>query len=372
MSDIYFKLNKLYRSYYNLLNKIEDDSNKKNIYPSSETINKWGFLPPKLLSYKKDYLSIKEQDVQVNNLNIKCESENFVNNNSKFRICTFNVHNWVSVCPNDNLYKKSLSPFIEFFKKINCDILCLQEVVPLYKNHLNEDIDDYSEISKCNFSYIVDEFKKIGYEYSFISNTNLSSYQRSKNQSEYFYLANAIFSKINFDYEKSFLLPTNRNFICVKIMIDNIPILIYNTHLEFVRRGVVNYLKHKLNPKGPENNVYNLQINLLLLDILINCKKHNTKNVIVCGDFNKPYYEIDSIEEIRWIYEDIKNNFYYFNKFFKDTSKDRNKITNLTQENQTDFIFTTKNLLEHFFITNHQILKSDLSDHYPIICDFSL
>ena len=72
---------------------------------------------------------------------------------------SFNLHNFVSRCNQGvapifgnilNPFEKSkdINKFIDIFKLVEADILCLQELVPITKNDINENITDLEYIQK--------------------------------------------------------------------------------------------------------------------------------------------------------------------------------------------------------------------------------
>jgi hypothetical protein len=68
--------------------------------------------------------------------------------NNTLRVLSFNVHNFISRCNQgiSPMFDTALNPFetprdinrfINFFKEQEADVLCLQELVPIYKNHID-------------------------------------------------------------------------------------------------------------------------------------------------------------------------------------------------------------------------------------------
>jgi endonuclease/exonuclease/phosphatase family metal-dependent hydrolase len=366
---------KLYKQYFKTLTPLSNECDKKSVYPPLDIIKEWGFDNPIMPAYTEETIISNKATTISQEVYKYCIDDIKINkSNVKLRVCSYNVHSWTNVCNIGGSYKKSFDNFKPVFEKIDADVLCLQEVVPLFETPLDTELTNYDDINKINFDYLKQEFEELGYKYCIIGNTMKSSFQRKKFKETYYYLANAIFSKIPFEQSEIILLPCNRNFIIAKIIINNTPIIIVNTHFEFINKNIPDLEKMNLKPQGPKYDLFNLQIDLLVLYIFKICNNYNTKNVIICGDLNKPYFEVDKEKYSRsfWRWRSINKNYKLFNKYFFDTNiNDPEEITNFNSNIATDFIFTSKNVLNDFKIENHYVIKTDASDHYPVVCDFN-
>ena len=313
----------------------KDISEEKYVYPSIEELNTLGYNNNIIIydSYKP-YLYPGETYY----LNELCKDEKIYKSKSidNLRIMTYNVHNFITRCNQgiNPLYGKGLNPFqkardikrfIDFFKDVNADILCLQEVVPILEKDILNDIDDYEYIrNNFNFKYLNKLMYDIGYKYKIISSANKGHDVR------YYFLGNAIYSKIKLNnskiYQISFL---DRNIITTQISYKNKIINIVNCHMEYKSKDIFQYN---------------------ILEEIIK----NLDNIILCGDFNINLY-------------DNKSKIKYINDNFNNTNK--NIITNFHRNNTTDYILISKKSLIKNIYTH--TIKTYLSDHYPIITDFN-
>jgi len=335
-------------------------SNNDIIYPELTELSKMGFTHySSILSDNKPYIyygedwensrlcSYKPRDIQPKN-------------NNKLRVLTFNVHNFITRCNqgsapmfynNFNPFKKArnFNNFIQLFKKINADVICLQEFVPILDNEINEDIIDYDEIKKINFKYINQEMAKLGYNYSCIGDCIKNNFTIDEPK-HYYMLCNAIYSKLPIEKEKVFHLFINRNIIGIQIKFNNNYIWILNTHLAYF----------------PDKTPLNLNKDTIVLQFetlkqLIQ-KEFDNKNIIFCGDFNINLYRKGNSYRYK-NYEKVKN----ITDLFNNTSKFIIP-TNFSQNDQTDFILLSKSSdVKAIF---NLIYNSDLSDHNPVFCDF--
>ena len=343
-----------------------DISNDINLYPTKNELVSKGYLPKitiledwKPFLYPGETFNIKSiKNMCSHNEEIKLE-----NTKNLFSIMSFNVHNFVSRCNagispifnNINPYYKgrTINRFINIFSKYSPNILCLQEVVPILQEEINELIDDYDFITKnYNFKYLVSEMNKIGYKYQVIANTRRIQYTvKEQNLSEYYILCNAIFSKIPIKkYKIKQFSFVDRNFIHIEISWNGKNIDIINTHLEY-------FDLKKSTLDGVQS---------VVLEQFIQLEKYlnslNNKNVIICGDFNINLYKKKM--SIRYKDYDLKT------KYLKENYNIINtKIpTNFSQEDITDFILLKKNsILKNIF---HRVIKINISDHYPVVAFF--
>lgn len=266
------------------------------------------------------------------------------------RLMTFNVHNFTTICTKDKL-KKNVKKFIDFFKKMEVDILLLQEVVPISKTPIYEPHENYS-----NFDYIKSEFEKIGMRYSIICN-NMRDGLKTNESKGYYYLANAIFSKIPFEGE-CYQLPMNRGIIIAKFN----KVTIVNVHGEYWNDDLINYII----PERYNKDLIKYQWNL------IEEKLKGINNLIIAGDFNFPYKTWDNPQFKRFRYKNIKERMNWIRENFIDTFSEKYPIetrnTNLSQNLATDFIMISKRAKNIRYI-NPMIYDSDLSDHLPLSID---
>jgi endonuclease/exonuclease/phosphatase family metal-dependent hydrolase len=314
---------------------------------SEEEIKKYGYTHiEKIPSYSEPKLYPSENKINCPSGKIKKVKLE----KGYIRLMSFNVHNFTSICTEDKL-KKNIKKFIDFFKKTEVDILLLQEVVPISKTPVFEAHDTYP-----NFDYIKNEFNKIGMKYSKICNNMRDGLKLSESKG-YYYLANAIFSKIPFDGE-CYQLPMNRGIIIAKF--NNLTVV--NVHGEYWNDDLINHII----PEKFNKDLIKYQWDL------IEKKLKGIKNLIIAGDFNLPYKIWDSPQFYRLRYKNIKERMRWIRENFIDMLSERypieNRNTNLSQNLATDFIMVSKEAKKIKYI-NPIIYDSNLSDHLPLSID---
>lgn len=345
--------------------QLEDLSYKKNFIPTLKELKELGYVGVEAL--KSDYSNVLYDGEKIKNRDFLCKKIN-IRNSSKngFRVLTYNVHSWIMRCiKTENGKHRNLQGFLTFFKNIDADVLCLQEVKPI-KNKIETDETKISIIKKdFNYGYLISEMKNIGYNYYYIIDGNPGiPYKQNVN---YFVSHNCIFSKFPIKSCKGFSLPGNRSF-----MICNIEdFTIVNFHGEVsIDKSNKNLEKNGFPPKGPYENILKLQINLILLHLILNYSK---ENIILLGDFNYPYISIKKYKYYgRFESASPENIYKKLFMFFKDTSKYdmQKRITNFNAFTATDFIFINNNTEKNYNYRS-SIFYINLSDHYPVYCDFS-
>ncbi len=395
-------------NYLDFVVPLENDINKEIVYPSPEEITKIGYKQYHTM-FKNNipYLYLQE-DLKCNiHHSHKKYGANFkLEEMSGLKIMTWNVHNWVQICmsnKNDDLLKgaatlrtkggskvddllkgaatlrtkggskvegvkRKVEDFVKFIDKYKPDVLCLQEVVPKNKEAINENIQEFNDLKKLNFKYILQLFESYGYKYNIIGNANIDS-TFEDDDINYFYLANAIFSKIPIQKYYIFGIPYNRNIIIAKIIYNSRIVYIVNTHLEYIHKSLSEkYSKYKTYQKlGNEERQSGFLLNMNILLALLH--KIKSKNVIVCGDFNHSYTGNYTLKRL----EIGKKIFIPFMNIYKDSTIFPNilyRATNLKNRQilSTDFIFLNK--MSNLYVEKSFVLYSDLSDHYPVYTSF--
>jgi endonuclease/exonuclease/phosphatase family metal-dependent hydrolase len=344
----------------NILIKMEDMSNKKYVYPTIEELIKMGFnTNVTIYSSNKPYL-YEGEDYPYYISKKYCKVDKFINPpNNKLRIMTFNLHNMITRCNQgiSPIFGNNLNPFekprdirrfINFFKKSQADILCLQEIVPITKFDIKENITDYEFIrNNFNFEYFNELMANIGYKYKIISST-MNGFFIKEEHRNYYYLGNAIYSKYELTnsqiYQYNFL---NRNFITTTVKYNNIEFNLVNIHWEYFK----------------DENKLILQTKLLIDKLK---ELYNLNNIVLCGDFNiNLLYKQPGKRYIDW---DQKTFFVKpHNNMFEIPFK-LNKPTNYSQDETTDYILVSKQNILKCISSN--VIQTNISDHYAVYSDF--
>ena len=357
--------NKNIHIYEKYVYPLEDLSNKKNIIPTIKELKEIGYVGIEPL--KSDYSNVLFDGEKVKDREFLCKMNNNHNTSKNgFRVLTYNVHSWVMRCiKTENGKHRNFNGFLIFFKNIDADVLCLQEVKPIKKNIEIDEININNIKKKFNYDYLISEMKNIGYKYSCIIDGNPGiPYKENVN---YFITHNCIFSKFPIKKYEVFILKGNRSFMICNI--ENFTIVNFHGEVNINKSNKI-LEKNGLLPKGPYENILKLEINLIILYLINNYLK---ENIIFVGDFNYPYVNIKKYKYYDRFKSDSPEKIYEkLFMFFKDTCNYdiQKRITNFNAFTATDFIFVNNNIDKNY---NYKcgILYVNLSDHYPVYCDFS-
>ena len=350
-----------------MFNKLENIADKKYIYPTQEELITMGYSPNIIIySSDKPYLYPGEN---FTNDTVKQFCNNIVSKlkyHSKryLRVATFNLHNFVSRCNTGlaPLFGSALNPFhnsrdiqkfIDLFIKIDADILCLQDLVPVLNKTITKDLTDLKYIREnFNFEYFNKLMAKIGYVYKVIGATQQGHFFDTEDRN-YYFLANGIYSKIKLENEEIYGYKyLNRNIIKASVVFNNKTIDIYNVHMEYFMTN---------NKILKDMGITIDQVSQTFID-LIELVKNNSTNPILCGDFNIDLYKTHSTHKR---YNNINVKTKYFKENFKSISI-VNIPTNFSQNDKTDFILIKNNIKTVYSYTE----TTNISDHYVVIGDF--
>lgn len=344
-----------------LYTKGHNISKEKQIYPEQKELLKLGYKPNLIIpSDEKPYLYEGESWSLKETMFCNKKIPDISPKKNKLRIVTFNVHNFITRCNQGiaPIFGKNINPFqngrdfskfIDIFKQMDADILCLQEMVPLLDEPLKEDMTDYNKIKKINFDYINKEMEKIGYKYSCIADTLKGRFMMNEPKN-YYLLCNGIYSKIPIKNEKIFNLFINRNIIGIEVEYNNKSLWVLNTHLE--------YFADKI--KGIDKNIIVLQFETIK-NIIEN--EFKTNNIILTGDFNINIFR----KGFNTRYQNFDDKVIHISSLFNNTSKTLFP-SNFHQSDTTDFILIHKN--SEFKPIFNLTITSSISDHYPVLADF--
>jgi endonuclease/exonuclease/phosphatase family metal-dependent hydrolase len=336
----------------------------------------------KNMSRKKNFAQINyynnllypNEDINTNPEKIICvNSANMPKSNNTKRIMLFNVHNFVSHClsTKDNINMnifippKSYIPFFEFINDKQLDYLMLTELTPMVDNP-NENKHKLFEITtEGTFTGITKNMENIQLNNNFIALTHTNDLP-----TDFYFLANGIFGNTNLLNKKTYNIGPNR--IIMECIIDlfETNFLLFITHVEdkYADSYIINI-----------DNIINV-VNNAMIDNKIN-------NIILGGDFNFPIGEVDINEGNRNMtiqkYKITPEQAFVIipiepaNPLIKLTNllkiiepENKNEInfTGFFKRKIIDHFFVSENVLQNFDVTTN-ILRSSVSDHYPVILD---
>lgn len=326
---------------------LPDISRAKSIYPMKKEITDMGYTDT--CDINSDYENViispifkqryeKEQQVTKNIINKVINfREMFIPHkyDGTTRVVTFNVHNFVSYC--DKKLPKDINAFLSFFKYINADILCLQEMVPIKNIIQKEPMKTYEEISQLNFLYLVSEMKKIGYVDCIIGNA-MNDSNILTDEACYYILCNGIFSKSKLQYKQNYKIIGNRS---INIVISKDLTMFVNIHLEYSDKfkKIDNLRKKQLD-----------QINKIIGKESMN---NNIHNIVLCGDFNDNILESTLFEDLIKKYKTTKENIKTRPDYFP-----------------TDYILFSDSINDNNMLLRYVSIPSCLSDHFPVVLDY--
>lgn len=304
-------------------------------------------LPP--FNSKKAYIG---ENINTRRLKNFCKIEDFAKferTKHNLNLLTFNVHNFVKICSNTDADKFNLFGDIEstdmrnirYFdnfmsildKFANVDIICLQEIVPLYGSYPKTQ----GELKKGSFAQLIEIMDDYDFRYYSLANAN---YNYKDFNDNYFILGNAIFSKIKPNKVYRYGLFGNRCAIVNNITYNYNDYNIINVHLEWDH--------YKMSSsKGTD-----IEIQITQLENILNMHP----NYILMGDFNSSVFEDDIFKNIRLDSTIIspKNNV--------------GSYTGINSGKIIDYIIASNNIFPFFDVDweiSDKIIYNS-SDHYPV------
>ena len=274
---------------------------------------------------------------------INFNKKKFKTNQQKIKVLSYNVRvfnlwNW-------SKEKNRAIKTYHFIKNTNADIVCLQEFYSSNRYGKNS-IDSLTNNSQLQYKYV-----------SF-----------AKNKKKIYHHGIAIFSKYPIIKQGNVQLGNYENFcIYADIKVNTDTLRIYNVHLASIHLGNDDYQAiDNINNDTAINVVKYTNILKKLkkayvkrarqADIISGHIKQSPHEVIVCGDFN------DS--PVSYAYHQISHS---LNDAFKRSGWGiSSTFIHKLSAYRIDYILHSPNLKSY----NYHRVKVELSDHYPIECDF--
>lgn len=223
---------------------------------------------------------------------------------------------------------KRIEEIIDLLIKNDADVICLQEVFDIkIKNRIAQELLKYDfHYKPSNSMFYLSSGLMILSKYNIISK-GFEAYN-------------------NYSGEDSF---SEKGILFITIEINNTVYTIINTHLN--ANAIFSLYRRCIKTREK-------QMDQLLKFV----KNSNRDNILLCGDFNIDLYDYQTMfYKITNIY---KYNISSIN--FINITTNKKLITCSKSNKQLDYIFYFYNRPKHINF-NYELIKSKLSDHYPII-----
>ena len=241
------------------------------------------------------------------------------------KIISYNISalpKWLNL--NGNPFKR-IEQIIDLLIKNDADVICLQEVFDIkIRNRIAQ------ELLKYDFHYKP-------------SNSMFCLSSGLMILSKYRIISKGFEAYNNYSGEDSF---SEKGILFITIEINNTVYTIINTHLN--ANAIFSLNRRCVRTRDKQMHQ--------LIEFI---KNNNRDNIILCGDFNIDLYDYQNMFN-------KLNNIYKFNISSINFINNTKLITFSKSNNQLDYIFYFYNTPKHISF-NYELIKSDLSDHYPII-----
>lgn len=272
------------------------------------------------------------------------------------RIMSFNVHNFHKICVANGELFKNPKYAADAIKKIDPDIVALEEVVPYAMDEQAALKHDSNGLIIVNFSVL----DKLMHDMDFTNNIKVNDFEKNPDPAlNKLFMGKAIYTKTAvpikaFSNSQIGQSPNNdRGYVSILFEYDGKLILLYDVHLTFFN-----------------DIITTTEIVELTEVIKKDQEKFGTKNVIIVGDFNNNSYSNPKI------FEQLEKSSFTLLNDMSPTAFNQN-----VQIGETiDLIYVSKDFLENFEILNKTsnnpegkkvvVVKSDESDHWPVFFDF--
>jgi len=225
-------------------------------------------------------------------------------------------------------------------------------------------------VNKGNFKPFVNEIKNIGLNDTFIAITHYIP----KSIPNFYFLANGIFGKSELKSKSTYNIGSNRILLECIIEIEKQSILLYLVHVED------KYVGREIQYSENINNIINIIKKMTV--------EYEIENVILCGDMNESKDKYDKNKKSREEMEmgdmkDLANKYYPVNiidplkelkeylNYIEPINKGIVTLTGFNKKMIIDHFYVSKKLLENFDVKS-QIVRSDASDHYPVLLELEL
>lgn len=238
-------------------------------------------------------------------------------------------------------YKEDIKNILKVIKKVNPDIVCLQEITVNHA-HYNKNIHTAKFLAKeLKFHYFYAEAQAsfIDGKMRSYGDAILSRYPLTKKRFSYIQQPRNP-KEINDDYSKE-----GRVYLEAKIMVNKENIVIATTHMSYIHKFKETSLKKK-------------EARMLFKEI-----KNKKTNYILTGDFNAlpTSYTIQGVRKyLRNCGPALKEKT-WTTKVFKYKGYWTKKL-----KHRLDYCFSTKDML----VTSAKIVKTKYSDHLPLLIEF--
>lgn len=232
------------------------------------------------------------------------------------KLMSFNVQNEMKKTKDEKVKK-----IVELIKKENPDIIGLQELTYNLKKQLEKELKEYHFFGRSRFclNNFLDEYNSILVKRN-IEVLEVNTYSLGREP-----------DKVR---SKNILSIFPRICTSIVCILNNKKIKVMNTHLDN----------------------FHVKTKKYQLSVIEKILKNNTYPIVIMGDFNM----YSSTEHLK----DFAKNMNLID-VFKNEGRTRNESP---KNKPIDHIFVEK----QFKYTNNKIIDSDISDHYPIVCEIEI
>lgn len=230
----------------------------------------------------------------------------------------------------------------------NVDYLMMTEMAPIVPK---PDPNPNQHIEAGNFNGIITKLDSIGLSSHFITRTHYKDNPPDETVTNYFFLANGIFSRNRLvdRYKKTYNIGTNRILQRCAISLFGRPAFLYLTHVQdqYDERydenilNIVKVIKH-------ERDIYGVS------------------DIILCGDMNYAIEPDGKAPEPFPVLEELKKVLVYVSP----VNKDEISFTGFNKRRIIDHFYVSRDILRKYDVVS-KIHASNASDHYPVILDVS-
>lgn len=262
---------------------------------------------------------------------------------------------------NASMFDSNNDQLSRFFKEIEPDIVCLQEITRkvdscAYEQYITKDILD-SSLPHLSYSFYapnfaLSEYRKKNFHGKKEFYHNFGGVIESGNyiKSRFFiYEGHSIEIKGHFSYITDWKDPKKQMNLSRMIQLVDIRLS------DKIMLSCLNY--HGIWSRYKNDSEATISASKKIINLTMN----QTNPTIICGDFNL----FPNTKSITILNNKFNN---LINQLNIKTTRPSSNELNHHERNVVDYIFVSNNISVH----NFKVIDSDVSDHFPLVLDFSL